>query len=134
MLRKRRVNKLKYGARNPKEEALGDYLKGEGIAFTYETLKISYVVPASKHVYTPDFILESGLIIEYKGFFDLDDRKKHLLVKEQHPNLDIRFVFERDSPIRKGSKTRYSDWCTKNGFKFAIKTVPKEWLTHDTKV
>lgn len=128
MIRKRRGNKLKYGVRNPKEEAVAEYLKSKEIEFTYESLKVNYTVPESKHTYTPDFILYNGVIIEYKGFFDLDDRKKHLLVQAQRPDLDIRFIFERDSPIRTGSKTRYSTWCEKNNFKYSIKTVPEEWL------
>jgi hypothetical protein len=51
------------------------------------------------------------------------------LVKEQHPNLDIRIVFSRSSSkINKGSKTTYANWCTKYGFPFADKLIPNKWL------
>jgi hypothetical protein len=51
------------------------------------------------------------------------------LVKEQNPELDIRFVFTRStSKINKGSKTSYGDWCDKYGFDYSDKLIPGEWL------
>ena len=51
------------------------------------------------------------------------------LVKEQHPEKDIRIVFSRSSAkINKGSKTSYGDWCTRYGFPFADKLIPAAWL------
>ena len=41
------------------------------------------------------FRLDNGIIIETKGAFNSADRKKHKLIKEQHPELDIRFMFEK---------------------------------------
>ncbi len=49
------------------------------------------------------------------------------MIKEQHPELDIRFVFQYNNPITKGSKTRYTDWAEKNGFVWSLKFIPKEW-------
>ncbi len=90
---------------------------------------IRYTKPESNHRYTPDFPLPNGIIIETKGRFLPADRQKHLLVKAQHPEKDIRFVFTRSkTPISKGSKTTYADWCEKNGFRYADKTVPEAWL------
>jgi hypothetical protein len=67
--------------------------------------------------------------VESKGRFLTADRQKHLLVKEQHPHLDIRFVFQRSAnPIRKSSATTYAAWCQKHGFVFADKSVPPAWL------
>lgn len=95
----------------------------------YEKFLIRYEKPATSHRYTPDFKLPNGIIIESKGRFVAADRKKHLLVKEQHPQIDIRFVFTRSaSPITKGSKTTYADWCRKHGFQFADKRIPEDWL------
>ena len=69
------------------------------------------------------------LIVECKGRFTSEDRRKMRLVKEQHPDLDIRFVFSRSSSkINKGSKTTYADWCHKYGFPFADKLIPEIWL------
>ena len=104
-------------------------LKESGVEFEYETLKIKYRVDEIR-TYTPDFVFPNGLIVETKGYFDSNDRKKHLLIKAQFPELDIRFVFQNSATkIRKGSKTSYGDWCQKNGFIYADKEVPKEWLT-----
>lgn len=68
------------------------------------------------------------MIIETKGKFTSQDRKKMKLVTEQYPWIDIRMLFQRDQPIRKGSKTLYSDWCRKNNIQFAVKVIPDEWL------
>lgn len=93
----------------------------------YEPCKIVYYVPESKHFYIPDFVV-GNIFIEVKGLLDAAARKKMILVKEQHPEHDIRFLFMRDQPIRKGSPTLYSDWAEKHGFPFAFKEVPEEWL------
>ena len=42
---------------------------------------IQYEKPATKHKYTPDFVLPNGIIIEAKGIFEREDRQKHLLIK-----------------------------------------------------
>ena len=86
-------------------------------------------MPESVHVYTPDFKLPNKIIIESKGRFVSEDRKKHLLVKQQRPDLDIRFVFSNSkAKISKGSKTSYADWCIKHGFLYADKLIPEEWI------
>jgi hypothetical protein len=77
------------------------------------------VVPASQHKYTPDFKLREGIYIEGKGRLLPSERKKHLLVKEQNPDVEIVFFFENaNKPIYKGSSTTYGDWCDKNGFRW----------------
>lgn len=104
-------------------------LEGAGIPVSYETHSIKYVIPESSHTYTPDILLPNGIIIEVKGLFSVDDRKKHLLVKKQYPNLDIRLVFDNPkTKINSTSKTTYADWCVKYGFKYAKKLIPPEWL------
>lgn len=115
------------------EEKVADQLRAGGFAFTYEDEVIRFSVPESDHRYTPDFILGNNIIVETKGIFDAADRKKHLLIQQQHPHLDIRFVFTRSkAPITKTSKTTYAMWCTANGFKFADKLIPLAWLEEDT--
>ena len=50
-------------------------------------------------------------------------------VKEQHPELDIRFVFSNSkTKISKKSKTSYGMWCEKHGFPYANKLIPKDWI------
>jgi hypothetical protein len=125
----KRETAAKYGFRSGLELDLDESLKRVGIDGEYEKNKIKYTVPASEHTYTPDFKLPNGIYVETKGRFVTEDRKKHLLIKSQHPNLDIRFVFQNSkNKIRKGSKTTYADWCNKYGYKYADKTIPKEWL------
>jgi len=120
---------VKHGYRSGLEEDLDATLKVIGIDGQYEQHKISYIQPETKHTYTPDFRLPNGIYIETKGRFVMDDRKKHLLIRQQHPELDIRFIFQNSkNKIRKGSKTTYADWCVKYEFKYADKIIPTEWL------
>jgi hypothetical protein len=119
----------KKGFRSGLEESLSNQIASNGLAVKYELTKINYVIPESNHTYTPDFVLPNGIIIESKGRFVPEDRKKHLLIKSQHPHLDIRFVFSNSSAkLNKGSKTTYSDWCIKNGYLYADKKIPDNWF------
>lgn len=119
---------IKHGYRSGLEETIAKDLREAGISFLYEDKKITYQVNQVR-TYTPDFILPNGIIIETKGRFVVDDRMKHLMIREQYPHLDLRFVFSNSrNKIRKGSKTTYGDWCTKHGFLYADKRIPDEWL------
>ena len=120
---------IKYGFRSGLEERVAEQLDQLGIEYTYEKVKLKYIKPASAHVYTPDFVLFNGIIVETKGRFLAPDRQKHLLVKKHNPELDIRFVFSNSNArISKTSNTTYAMWCKKNGYKYADKTIPTEWL------
>ena len=122
-------NGIKYGYRSGLEKRIQEQLNGLSVDYEYEKLKIEYEVHEVRK-YTPDFvILSNGIIVESKGRFVTADRKKHLLIKKQHPTLDIRFVFSNSkAKINKGSKTTYGDWCDKHGFLYADKLIPEEWL------
>lgn len=110
-----------------------EWLEKNGVKADYEMFYLNYVIPESTHKYTCDFILPNGIMVETKGIFDSEDRKKHLLIKEQHPELDIRFVFSSSrSKLYKGSPTTYGAWCEKNGYKYADKFIPVEWLREGT--
>ena len=116
------------------EDKVSKQLEGKGISFDYEIWKIPYTIPESYHIYTPDFLLPNGIFIETKGLWDSDDRKKHLLIREQYPDIDIRLVFSSSrSKLYKGSKTSYAEWCEKNGIMFADKLIPLEWLKEKSK-
>lgn len=118
------------GRRSKFEEKIAEQLDTADIPYGYETLKIKYTVPEREATYTPDFALPNGIIIETKGWpFESKDRAKHLLIKEQRPDLDIRFVFASpNSALYPGSLTSYADWARQHGFKFADKIIPDEWL------
>jgi hypothetical protein len=120
---------LKYGFRSGLEEKIAGQLDALGVPVRYEQETIEYTKPAKRSKYTPDFILPNGIIIETKGRFVTADRQKHVLIKEQYPDLDIRFVFSNSrNRISKTSKTTYAMWCEKNGFQYADKEIPEEWL------
>lgn len=69
------------------------------------------------------------LIIETKGRFVTADRLKHIEIKKQRPDLDIRFVFSNSRQrISKTSRTTYASWCEKHGFLYADKEIPASWL------
>ncbi|WP_207790102.1 hypothetical protein [Polymorphobacter arshaanensis] len=118
------------GYRSGLEDKVQSDLTSRGVPHDYEAVKVRYSKPASHHKYTPDFrLLANGILVETKGRFMTADRTKHELIKKQHPDLDIRFVFDRSkSPISKGSKTTYASWCASRGFLFADKSVPQEWV------
>lgn len=116
------------------EEKIAAQLEGLGVPAVFEQYEVAYEIPASMHRYTPDFVLPNGIVIEGKGIFDADDRKKHQLIRAQHPGLDIRFVFTSSkAKLYKGSPTSYAAWCEKNGFLYADKFIPIEWLKEQTK-
>jgi hypothetical protein len=145
MARKPRFNKriLRSGL----EDKVAADLKERGIAYVYEGIKLKYVKECCPHcgesvsvcTYTPDFIIERHdrirLIVESKGYFPSSDRTKMQRVKRDNPQEDIRILFQRDQPIRKGSKTTYRTWSLNNGFDCAFgSSIPNEWiLGEDTK-
>lgn len=98
----------------------------------YECIKLKYTIPTTNHLYIPDFklVTKSGKIIwiEAKGLFTPKDRKKMLLVKNQYPDLDIRFLFQNPNvKISKTSQTTAAEWCMKNGFLFGNLDTIKKW-------
>lgn len=122
---------LKHGYRSGLEDKTAEDLTKRGVKFGYENRKIKYEVHENR-TYTPDFNLPNGIIVETKGRFTTVDRKKHLLIKKQHPDLDIRFVFSNSrGKLYKGSKSTYADWCDKHGFMYADKRIPDEWTNEN---
>mgnify|MGYP005991160211 FL=1 len=124
---------LKHGYRSGLEIKVKDYLKEHKIKFKYEAIKIEWE-DLMYRTYTPDFILQNGIIIEVKGRFTSDDRRKHVAIKKQHPNLDIRFVFENSRrKLSKGARNSYATWCERNNFLYADRVVPEDWLSEKGK-
>lgn len=120
---------LRNGFRSGLEEMNARFLESQGVVVSFETLKIPYTVPETRRTYTPDFPLPNGIIVETKGKLEPKDRAKHLFIKLQHPELDIRFVFQRPyDRITKTSKTTYAAWADKHGFRWAAKIIPADWL------
>lgn len=117
------------GYRSGLEVANAEHLKKHGVEAEYEKHKIHFTYPARDTTYTPDWVLPNGIVIETKGQFNVADRKKHLIIKDQYPDLDLRFVFSNSrGKISKGSKTTYAMWCDRHGFRYSDVTIPKEWM------
>jgi len=109
------------------EYEVAKQLEDAGVTYEYEQTKIKYQKKPSTYLF--DFELPNGIIVETKGYFKPADRSKHLLIKQQHPELDIRFVFSNSqNPLNKKSSTTYADWCERHGFKYADKYIPKDWI------
>ena len=128
------------------EREVAAKLTQAGVPFDYEGQWIKYTVPAREAKYLPDFTIPgTNIILEPKGRFGgavpggkfrvstkdaaVKERQKFCLIKEQHPELDIRFIFSRAStPIYKGSPTSYGKWAEDHNFLWCEKAVPDEWL------
>ena len=91
----------------------------------YEPDAFEYTVTRK---YTPDVRLPNGIYVEIKGRFVGADRSKHRKIREQHPELDIRLVFQRNDKLYKGAKSTYTEWCDRLGIKWAIGEIPEEWI------
>lgn len=125
---------LEHGYRSGLEDSNAEWLRKHGIPVLFEQYTIEFVQPETKRKYTPDFRLPNGVFVETKGRFLVADRQKHLFVKAQRPDLDIRFVFSNPhAPINKGSKTTYAIWCERHGFKWATRLIPPEWWQEPNK-
>lgn len=112
--------------RSKAESVVAASLKKRKVKAKYEPISIPYTLVCN---YTPDWLLPNGIYIEYKGKLDPFTMRKHKAILSQHPDLDIRFVFQNaKKKIRKGSKTTYGDWATKAGFLWAEGDIPNEWI------
>ena len=121
------------------------WLKEEEVDFGYEEESFELWLPVprghkcaecgsrrivKRAVYTPDFFLDNGVVLETKGRFTALDRKKAVAMTEQYPDTDYRLVFQRDNKLSKKSKTRYSEWAEKQGIPWHIgRRIPNDWTT-----
>ena len=131
-MKRNKVALLK-GYKSGLEDNLAEQLKKNHKKFLYESEKISYIQPASNHTYTPDFVLQKKtagtLYLETKGRWVKTDRQKFDWIFDQHPNIDIRFVFQNpNAKLYKGSKTTYAQYCDKKGWVWSKKEIPQQWL------
>ena len=117
--------------RSKSEEKIYNLLKEKNIPCEYEKGKIEYEWSENK-TYVPDFfLLKNGIILEVKGRFVLEDSKKHLFIRKQKPELDIRFIFDNPkAKLYKGGKMTNGSWCDKYKFKYSSlrEGDPEEWI------
>jgi hypothetical protein len=114
------------GYRSGFERSFAANLSSRGIKFRFESKKVPYVL---ERTYNPDFeIVDHGFFIETKGLLDRDSKAKMLAVKQQHPDLDIRFVFMHPKKKIPGTKQTHAQWADRNGFPWAEGVAPEEWF------
>lgn len=98
-----------------------------GLPFGYEKQALLYRIEAT---YTPDFCLPNGVVVETKGHFPPEDRRKMLAVKAQHPELDIRLCFQ-NADVRLSRAPRaltYWQWAERHGFLWCQGHIPTTWF------
>lgn len=119
--------------RSKLEERFESILKDFDVPYEYEVTKIDYIIPESSHTYTVDWTVLNGKLIETKGYLsDHAERRKYVLLKEQHPDLDLRFVFDNPNKLCGGTKMSHAKWAEKYGFRYcSIKDTEqiKQWIT-----
>jgi len=108
--------------RNKFETTLHKWLKKQKkIKVSYERDKIPYVIEGN---YIPDFTLEGltkTILVEAKGHFRPEAKRKMVAVKKMNPHLDIRIVFY-------SFRKEYVRWAEKHGFPYAIGSIPNTWV------
>lgn len=114
------------GFRSGFERTIDTQLRAACVKYAYEDTEIPYTLDCTYH---PDFrLLKSNIIIETKGVLSDEDRRKHLALKKQRPDLDIRFVFMRADTKIPRLKCTHAQWATRNGFKYGDGRIPEEWF------
>jgi hypothetical protein len=102
--------------RSKLEERFELILKDFDVSYEYEVTKIDYIIPESSHTYTVDWTVLNGRLIETKGYLsDHAERRKYVLLKEQHPDLDLRFVFDNPAKLCGGTKMSKTQNKLNNG-------------------
>ena len=115
------------GFRSGLEEKVADLMVSLDVKYEYESTKIPYQI---QYNYTPDFLLPNGIYLECKGYWEAADRRKIKAVKQLHPEIDLRMVFQSPfNKISKKSKTTYAQWCDKHDIPWtAFYNIPLEWF------
>ena len=135
MASKRFHRKEAYGAgyRSKFELDVSKWFEEQKIKVTYEPCRISYIVPESRHNYTPDFQVKENksVYLEAKGYFSATDRKKMLHIIESNPTITFKMILQNSMmKISKRSKTTYAMWCDKHSVEWCDwkdKEKLKEW-------
>lgn len=111
------------------EYSIWEQLKKEYKDCKYECDSYKYEQPVIIRTYTPDFRTgKHKVYLETKGKLDLETRKKMIWFKECNPTIRIIFLFQNaDVKLRKGSKTSYGEWATKNKFEWL--DARKDWIS-----
>jgi hypothetical protein len=125
-------NPRKIPYRSGLEVSLSKQLIEAGVPFRFEPDQLPYIRNGKVAWYTPDFKVADGTYLEGKGYFHGGDkdRQKLILIKNQHPEIDLRIVFQKEStPVSKDTTLTYGDWADTCGFTWAGGgKIPQDWL------
>lgn len=96
------------------------------IKWKYEEEELDYTISST---YNPDFTLNNGTLIEYKGKMTDTTRKKLVAVKKNNPNKKLCIVFERanNKLSSRPNSWRYWEWAERNDFPWSEGVIKKEW-------
>lgn len=99
------------------------------ISYEYEPKdkKLTWEKPATVHKYLADIMI-GNTCIELKGYWDRNSMIKMRCLVEQHPEIEFIMVFQKDQPVRKGAKMKYSDYCNKYGIKWILEDNFEQFL------
>lgn len=119
--------------RSKYEAAVAASLAKRGLPFDYETQALPYQIEAT---YTPDFVLPNGVIVETKGHFSPEDRRKMAAIKQQYPHLDIRLCFQNaDVKLSKAPRAlTYWQWAERHGYLWCQGHIPTTWYSNAVQV
>ncbi len=114
------------------EQKVMSNLTLKGVEFTFEPHSLPYSVTRD---YIPDLLI-GEMYIEIKGYFRQDAQRKMRAVKKQHPEKDIRFLFQRANATVQGAKKRKDgskmtckEWAERYGFQYAEgEEIPDKWI------
>jgi predicted nuclease of restriction endonuclease-like RecB superfamily len=107
--------------RNKFEKKIYDQLRKAKVQFDYESERITYLLAG---YYLPDFVVGTPLgkvYIETKGYLRPEHKRKLVAVKKLHPEIDLRILFY-------AANKKYIKWAEKAGIRWAVGTIPTEWL------
>ena len=112
--------------RSKLERTVSEILTSKQVEFQFEPERLDYVLHCQ---YIPDFVLNSGIILEVKGVLTQEDRRKMKAVREANPDRDIRFVFQRPFSRLPDAQATHAQWAERKGFKWApFNDIPDDWL------
>jgi hypothetical protein len=126
------------------EKDIRHALERQTIAYKYEPTDFQLSVPGSprqfcdncggtkvsrRTTYTPDFYLVfENVYVEAKGKLDARAKRALKAMKEQHPNVVVKVLLQKDNWTTRKHTERYSGWLTRHGYVWAVgNEIPKEW-------
>lgn len=125
------------------ERKIAEALDYHGIKYLYEEDEFQYYKSVRRgqcnacgstdvdqeRWYLADFTFPgTRIVLEAKGRLVATDRTKMKLVKEAHPELDIRMLFYRDAKLPLKRTPTHLTWAESVGIQAAVKELPEEWI------